>query len=63
MDITVGSTTNTMTLCTHYNGPASTKEQLIFKCKKPVDGRFVKLSRTGKNAVMAVAEVKVFAFL
>ncbi|XP_063404802.1 fucolectin-like [Mytilus trossulus] len=61
MDITVGPTTNNMTLCTHYNGPASTKDQLVLKCKKPVDGRFVKLSISTKNAVMALAEVKVFA--
>ncbi|XP_071136944.1 uncharacterized protein [Mytilus edulis] len=63
MDITVGPTTNNMTLCTHYSGPASTKDHLILKCKKPVDGRFVKLSRVGKNAVMAVAEVEVFAYV
>ncbi|XP_063404562.1 fucolectin-2-like [Mytilus trossulus] len=63
MDITVGATTNNMTLCTHYNGPASTKEQLMLKCKKPVDGRFVKLSISAKTAKMALAEVKVFAFV
>ncbi|VDI77383.1 Hypothetical predicted protein [Mytilus galloprovincialis] len=63
MDITVGATTNNMTLCTHYNGPASTKEQLVLKCKKLVDGRFVKLSISAKTATMALAEVKVFAFV
>ncbi|XP_052089039.1 uncharacterized protein LOC127725793 [Mytilus californianus] len=63
MDITVGQTTNNMTMCTHYKGPASTKEQLMLKCKKPVNGRFVKLSIFGENSVMALAEVKVFAFV
>ncbi|VDI71649.1 Hypothetical predicted protein [Mytilus galloprovincialis] len=62
MDIIVGPTTNNMTLCTHYTGPASTKEQLVLKCKKPVDGRFVKLSISA-TARMALAEVKVFAFV
>ncbi|XP_052089038.1 uncharacterized protein LOC127725792 isoform X2 [Mytilus californianus] len=63
MDITVGSTTNNMKLCTHYKGPASTKERIVLTCNKTVDGRFVKLSIFGEKSIMALAEVKVFAFV
>ncbi|CAC5416549.1 unnamed protein product [Mytilus coruscus] len=63
LDITAGPSHNQMTRCNFYTGPAKTGDHLVLECSPIINGRYVRIQKMNHASNLALAEVKVLAFV
>ena len=59
LNILVGKTQDSWSLCDYYAGPAASDEEVIIKCQQLIKGRYVKLQKVTDTDPLTLCEVEV----
>ena len=59
LNILVGKTQDSWSLCDYYAGPAAPDEEVFIKCRQLITGRYVKLQKVNDTYHLLLCEVEV----